>query len=70
MGIGISVFFLALGGILAFAVHDGIAGVDLTAVGYILMGAGAIGLVVALVFANQRAHTSHVSVQERRNIQE
>ncbi|MEU4194224.1 DUF6458 family protein [Kribbella sp. NPDC026611] len=70
MGIGLSVFFLALGGVLAFAVHDGIAGVDLTAVGYILMAAGAIGLAVALFFANQRSHTSHVSVEERRNINE
>ena len=44
--------------------------VDLTVVGFVLMAAGAIGLVVALVFANQRSHTSHVSVQERRNIDE
>lgn len=70
MGIGVSVFLLALGGVLAFAVSDGIGGVDLTVVGYVLMAAGAIGLVVALIFANQRAHTSHVSVQERRHIDE
>jgi cation transporter-like permease len=70
MGIGISVFLLALGGVLAFAVTDAISGVDLTVVGYVLMAAGAIGLAVALIFANQRSHTSHVSVQERRHIDE
>ena len=44
MGIGVSVFLLAVGGVLAFAVSDRVSGVDLTVVGYVLMGAGAIGL--------------------------
>ena len=47
MGIGVSVFLLAVGGILAFAVTDSLSGVDLTIVGYVLMIAGAIGLVMA-----------------------
>ena len=51
MGIGVSVFLLAVGAILAFAITDTVSGVDLTAVGYILMGAGVIGLALAsLVF--------------------
>src|SRR2546423_12292013 len=70
VGVGISVFFLALGGVLAFGVTDRLSGIDLTAVGYVLMAAGAIGLVVVLTFARQRSHTSHVSVQERRHIDE
>jgi hypothetical protein len=41
MGIGVAIFLLAVGGVLSFAVSDRISGVDLTAVGYILMGAGA-----------------------------
>ena len=47
MGIGVSVFLLAVGGVLAFAVTDALSGVDLTIVGYVLMIAGAIGLVMA-----------------------
>jgi malic enzyme len=70
MGIGVSVFLLAVGGVLAFAVADRLSGVDLTAVGWVLMGAGAIGLAVALLFANQRGRTSHTSVHERRDIHE
>ena len=66
VGIGVSVFLLAVGGILAFGVSDRISGVDLTVVGYVLMGAGAIGIVVALMLANQRSRTVH-TVEERRD---
>ena len=38
MSIGVGIFLLALGAILAFAVSDRISGIDLTVVGYILMG--------------------------------
>lgn len=49
MGIGTSIFLLALGAILAFAVTDAISGVDLTVVGYILMAAGALGLIISMI---------------------
>jgi len=68
MGIGVGIFLLAVGGVLSFAVSDRISGVDLTAVGYILMGAGILGLVVALVINSQRSHTSHTTVEERRDL--
>ena len=68
MGIGVGIFLLAVGGVLAFAVSDRISGVDLTMVGYIMMGAGALGLLIALVMNNQRTHTSHTSVEERRHL--
>lgn len=50
MGIGVSLFLLAVGGILAFAVADTLEGVDLETVGWILMAVGAIGVVLSLVF--------------------
>lgn len=53
MGIGTSIFLLAVGAILAFAVTDAISGVDLTVVGYILMAAGALGLVISMLIANR-----------------
>lgn len=68
MGIGAGIFLLALGGVLAFAVSDRISGVDLTAVGYILMGAGALGLVLVLMLS-QRSTRGHTTVvEERRDI--
>ncbi len=58
MGIGFSIFLLAVGAILAFAVRATVAGLDIHMVGWVLMGAGALGLALALVvFAPRRRRT-------------
>lgn len=58
MGIGFSIFLLAVGAILAFAVHATVAGMDIHVVGWILMAAGALGLVLTMiVFAPRRRRT-------------
>ena len=49
MGIGISVFLLAVGAILTFAVEKTVSGLDLDVVGWVLMGAGALGLIITLM---------------------
>jgi hypothetical protein len=49
MGIGTSLFLIAAGAILRYAVTDSISGVDLTTVGLILMIVGIIGLLISLV---------------------
>jgi hypothetical protein len=48
MTIGSSIFLIALGAILRYAVTASVAGVDIQVVGLILMIAGAVGLVVGL----------------------
>jgi hypothetical protein len=59
MGIGFSIFLLAVGAILAFAVHATVAGVDIHVVGWILMAAGALGLIMTMiVFAPRRRRTT------------
>jgi hypothetical protein len=69
MGIGAGIFLIAIGGILAFAVQDRISGIDLTMVGYILMGAGALGLVLVMVLAGRsRGTTTATTVEQRRRI--
>jgi nitrate/nitrite transporter NarK len=68
MGIGAAIFLLAVGGILAFGVSDRISGVDLTVIGYVLMGAGALGLIMAVIISNQRSRASHTVVEERRDL--
>jgi Domain of unknown function (DUF6458) len=50
MGIGVSIFMLALGAILAFAVEFDTSGIDIDTVGVILMVVGAIGLLLSLLF--------------------
>lgn len=49
MGIGVSIFLMAVGAILAFAVHVQSNGIDLSTVGVILMILGVVGLLASLV---------------------
>jgi purine-cytosine permease-like protein len=48
MTIGASLFLIAVGAILRWAVSDSIEGVDLTTVGLILLIVGVIGLILGL----------------------
>lgn len=49
MAIGTSLFLIAAGAILRYAVTDGISGIDLQTVGLILLVVGAIGLVASFL---------------------
>ena len=48
MTIGFSLFAIAVGAILKFAVTDQVGGISISTVGVILMAVGAIGLIVSL----------------------
>jgi uncharacterized protein DUF6458 len=48
MGIGTSIFLIALGAILYFAVDATVSGLDIATVGLILMICGILGLVISL----------------------
>ena len=50
MGIGVSIFLVALGAILAFAVNAEVSGLDVQTVGWILLAVGVIGLVLSMIF--------------------
>ncbi|QCO96662.1 hypothetical protein FCN77_01675 [Arthrobacter sp. 24S4-2] len=53
MRIGSSIFLIAIGAILAWAITPGlIPYVDQTLIGYILMAVGVIGLITSLVLAS------------------
>ena len=52
MGIGTSIFLIAVGAILDFAVDVHTEGFDLHAIGVILMVVGAIGILLSLIFWN------------------
>jgi hypothetical protein len=49
MGIGVSLFLIAVGAVLTFALHLHVGGVNLDMIGWILMVVGALGLVVTMV---------------------
>ena len=48
MGIGTSIFLIAVGAILYFAVNAQVSGLDISTVGIILMICGVLGLVITL----------------------
>jgi hypothetical protein len=51
MGLGVGIFLLAVGAVLAFAVHVTTNGaLNVQVIGFILMGAGALGIVLSMVF--------------------
>ncbi len=50
MGIGVSIFLMAVGAILAFAVNVPTDGINLDTVGVILIILGLVGLLASLVF--------------------
>jgi hypothetical protein len=54
VGIGGSIFLIAVGAILTFAVHINTGWLDLRVVGWVLMLAGIFGLILTLYFWNSR----------------
>ncbi len=68
MATGTSIFLIALGAILAFAVDVEVSGLDLSTVGIILMVAGVIGVIVSLIWIDRATapRTDRTVVEERR----
>jgi Domain of unknown function (DUF6458) len=60
MTVGGSIFLIAVGAILRYAVTDSISGVDLATIGLILMIAGVVGLVIGLFMYTAARRDAHV----------
>jgi Domain of unknown function (DUF6458) len=54
MGIGTSLFLIAAGAILKFAVTADVSGLEISTIGVILMVVGVLGLVISLFLLTQR----------------
>ena len=50
MGIGTSIFLIAIGAILYFAVNATVSGLEIATVGLILMIVGILGLIISIYF--------------------
>ena len=71
MGIGASIFLIALGAILAFAVNVNLGGLDVNVIGWILMLAGVLGLITfALIWGRRRTVVTSAPVEDRRYVAE
>ena len=57
MGIGASIFMLAVGAIITFAFNIRVGWLDLDVVGWVLMAAGALGLIATLTIFGSRRRT-------------
>ncbi|MPZ25203.1 MAG: hypothetical protein GEV12_01790 [Micromonosporaceae bacterium] len=65
MGIGASIFFIAVGALLAFAVDYQLWWLDITVAGWVLMVVGVLGLLLTLLLWSRRRGSG--SVVERRD---
>ncbi len=67
MGIGTSIFLIAVGAILYFAVNASVSGLEIATVGLILMIVGIIGLVISLFFLSslRRGTAERTVVRDR-----
>ena len=67
MGIGTSLFLIAVGAILYFAVNADISGLEISTIGLILMIVGVIGLVISLFFLSslRRGPAERTVVRDR-----
>jgi len=71
MTIGGSIFLIALGAILYFAVNARLAGIEIQTIGLILMVVGVIGLLISLLYARMwsaRARGEREVVRERERL--
>jgi hypothetical protein len=67
MGIGTSLFLIAVGAILYFAVEADVSGLEISTIGVILMIVGVIGLLISLfmVSSARRAPAERTVVRDR-----
>lgn len=54
MGFGVSLTFIAIGAILAFATHVDMSGISLQAIGWILMAVGVVSMIVTFAYTRPR----------------
>ena len=65
MGIGTSLFLIAVGAILYFAVDADVSGIQITTVGIILMVIGIVGLLISIFFLGEWRRRYRTPVDER-----
>jgi uncharacterized membrane protein len=69
MTVGGSIFLIAVGAILRYAVQDEIDAINLETVGLILMIAGVLGLVLGLFLMSQARRRGDVVVERERPVE-
>jgi Domain of unknown function (DUF6458) len=65
MGIGSSLFLIAVGAILYFAIDADVSGIEISTVGIILMVIGVIGLLISLFFLGEWRRRNRTVIEDR-----
>ena len=65
MGLGVGIFLSAIGAILAFAVSATVSGVNVHAVGWILLIVGIVGIVLSMIFWSSWAGPGYLTGSRR-----
>jgi beta-lactamase regulating signal transducer with metallopeptidase domain len=65
MTIGASIFLIAVGAILKYAVNATVSGIEIQTIGLILMVAGAVGLLIGLFLLTQADRRRDVVYDDR-----
>jgi hypothetical protein len=70
MGIGVSIFLIAVGAILAFAVNAEANGIDIQTVGWIVLAVGLMGLVLSMIFWSSWGGPGYFTSRRRTYVEE
>jgi len=70
MGLGVGIFLIAVGAILTFAVNATTSGVNVDAVGWILMVVGLISILLSLIFWQSWAGPGYWTSRRRTYVDE
>jgi lysylphosphatidylglycerol synthetase-like protein (DUF2156 family) len=65
MGLGVGLVLAAIGAVLAFAVTDTVSGVNIHAIGWIVLIVGIVGIVLSLVFWSSWAGPGYWTTRRR-----
>ena len=65
MGLGVSLILIAVGAVLAWAVHVTTSGFNVNTIGYILLIVGIVGALLSLVFWSSWAGPGYFTRRER-----
>jgi hypothetical protein len=70
LGLGVGLILVAVGAILAFAVHHHTSGFDINTIGYILLAVGAFGILISMIFWSSWAGAGHWTQRRGRYVEE
>ena len=65
MGLGVGILLAAVGAVLAFAVSDTVSGVNIHAIGWILLIVGIVGILLSMIFWSSWAGPGYWSSRRR-----